>query len=161
MLYLCVCVSLEKICMCAFSLYDSSPPTTSPPKLQLSPPCPNMFFLLLSNNTRCIFQLFIKQCQSFLEAGDAVNYFKITWVIMQRRSEKSRSRGMKRTLAEVDGLRWHGLGPEWQVIETLKRQCQREWSYKGRRAPSPAKHIHPHMHTQPPTKLPTLSTLAS
>jgi len=70
-----------------------------------------MFFLFLSNNMRRIFQLFIKQCQRFLGAGDAVNYSTITWVIMQRRREKSSSRGMKRTLAEVDRLHWQWLGP--------------------------------------------------
>lgn len=69
-----------------------------------------MFFLLLSNNMWRIFQLFIKQCQSILGAGDAVNYSTITWVIMQRRREKSSSRGMKRTLAEVDWLCWQWLG---------------------------------------------------
>lgn len=80
----------------------------SPPPVPL---CPNMFFPFLSNNMWRIFQLFIKQCQSFLGAGDAVNYSTITWVIMQRRREKSSSTGMKRTLAEVDRLRWQCLGP--------------------------------------------------
>jgi len=71
-----------------------------------------MFFLLLSNNMWRIFQLFITQCQHFLGAGDAVNYSTITWVIMQRRREKSRSRGMRRTLAEVDRWRWQWSGPQ-------------------------------------------------
>lgn len=57
-------------------------------KTPAHPFCPNMFLLLLSNNMWRIFQLFIKQCQSFLGAGDAVNYSTITWVIMQREQGK-------------------------------------------------------------------------
>lgn len=70
-----------------------------------------MFLHLLSNNMWRIFQLFIKQNQSFLGAGDAVNYSTITWVIMQRRGKESCGRRMRRTLAEVEPLHWQWSGP--------------------------------------------------
>lgn len=121
------------------------------------PLCPNMFFLLLSNNMWRIFQLFIKQCQSFLGAGDAVNYSTITWVIMQRRREKSSSRGMKRTLAEVERLRWQWLGPG-------NGKRLRPWSDSARESAAIKDDVPPHLpktythtHKQPQTQRRTFS----
>lgn len=87
--------------------------------------CPNMFPLLRSNNMWLIFQLFIKQCQSLLGAGDAVNYSTITWVIMQRRREKSGVKEMKRTLAEVYWLGWLWFGAQ-------NRKRLRPWNDSAR-----------------------------
>ena len=73
-----------------------------------------MLSLLVSNKVWRVFQLFIKQRQSFLGAGDAVNYSTITGVIMQRSREEShggcRREETERALARAEERCWQRPG---------------------------------------------------